>query len=416
VEVKDVLELTNKRWEGIRPLKKGGQGEVFLVRTAEARKARTAALTAIQQAVSRVRGTIDPNPAATAEALASALKTYNAEEPSSSFAAAKFFLLRDHSTMAQITARFKLEVEALGRIRHPGILRLLDADAAQLWMVTEFHANGDLTGHRERFTGRAVESLRAIRPLVAAVAELHGAGYVHRDIKPANIFVAADDRLVLGDFGIVFIEERPNGRPTELLERVGPRDWMAPFANTGERIEEVRPSFDVYMLAKVLWWLVSGKMTPYWYHDRDSLNIAKLFPQEPGMAAINRVLDRSMVEDETNCLSSAKELLVAVDEALSIVERGKQRLHPDMPRPCRVCGRGQYRPVPPSEQGRSGVRLLSVSEQEFELALMQPHNLHGTQKGQALSVRVFACEACGHVEMFRWPDGYPLAAWETSPF
>jgi len=39
--------------------------------------------------------------------------------------------------------------------------------------------------------------------LVEAVSELHKGGFVHRDITPANVFLADDDRLVLGDFGLV---------------------------------------------------------------------------------------------------------------------------------------------------------------------------------------------------------------------
>jgi hypothetical protein len=31
-------------------------------------------------------------------------------------------------------------------------------------------------------------------------------------------------------------------RPTELLERVGSRDWMPPWAHTGLRVDDVKPS------------------------------------------------------------------------------------------------------------------------------------------------------------------------------
>jgi serine/threonine protein kinase len=68
-----------------------------------------------------------------------------------------------------------------------------------------------------------------------------------------------DDELVLGDFGIVFLPSV--GEPlTETRERVGPRDYMAPWMDRGERVEDVHTCSDVYMLGKLLWCMISGKL------------------------------------------------------------------------------------------------------------------------------------------------------------
>ena len=56
------------------------------------------------------------------------------------------------------------------------------------------------------------EPYRDIVPIVDALASIHQKGLVHRDVKPGNIFVSDQDRLVLGDFGIVF--------PTEAEDRL----------------------------------------------------------------------------------------------------------------------------------------------------------------------------------------------------
>jgi len=80
-----------------------------------------------------------------------------------------------------------------------------------------------------------------------------------------NIFIARDGRLVLGDFGIVFFEGNTD-RITESLERVGTRDWMPPWAHTGLRIDDVKPTFDVSCLGRVLWAMLSGRdFLPFWY-------------------------------------------------------------------------------------------------------------------------------------------------------
>jgi hypothetical protein len=39
-EYREILSLTKKRWEGVSRLGKGGQGQAFVVRTADARKRR----------------------------------------------------------------------------------------------------------------------------------------------------------------------------------------------------------------------------------------------------------------------------------------------------------------------------------------------------------------------------------------
>ena len=128
---------------------------------------------------------------------------------------------------------------------HPNLIELLVVDADSKWYVSKFYSGGVLTKSTD-YTADVVASLRAIRPLVEAVAELHAAGYVHRDIKPDNVFIADDGSLVLGDFGLVHFEDEGHTRLSDIWENVGSRDWMPPWA-MGVRVEDVRPSFDAFV-------------------------------------------------------------------------------------------------------------------------------------------------------------------------
>jgi len=276
--------------------------------------------------------------------LSKASFEYSRPERPDELGALKRFNIREDDPNAQkAVARFKREVEVLGGLREPGILQLLQANAEERWMITEYHPGGTLAGQPRRYKGSVLAALEAFRPLVASVAGLHAVGVVHRDIKPSNLFVAADGRLVLGDFGIVYFEDDRQERLTDTFERVGARDWMAPWADTGVRIDDVKLSFDVFSPGKVLWSMVSGRpRLPLWYYARDEHNVEKLFPGEPNMAVINVVLKRCVVENERDCLPTAKELQECVDEWLRTLRGGGQLLEDGAPRYCQTCGKGRY--------------------------------------------------------------------------
>jgi serine/threonine protein kinase len=270
-----------------------------------------------------------------------------------------------------------------------GLPKLLDYNEDERWIVTEYFPEGSLEHHPHRYRGKVLQALRAFRSLVETVGRLHQNGMVHRDIKPANVFIRRDDELVLGDFGIVFVPETLP-RLTITGERVGPRDFMAPWANLGGRHEEVKPNCDVYMLGKLLWSLVDGHAAlPREYHKRPEyeFDLTRTFPNDPGMHMVNAILDKCVVERPDECLPSALELLGWIDEALGIIEKGGQLLREGVPRPCRVCGKGFYKALSLRQNPRGaplGIRLWGV----------------GTGDVSTLPAHPLACDYCGHLEFF----------------
>jgi serine/threonine protein kinase len=245
-------------------------------------------------------------------------------------------------------------------------------------MITDYHPNGTLDKWLSVYKGKTLQALEAFRPLVEAVDILHKNDTIHRDIKTENIFVAKDNRLVLGDFGIVFY--RDGQRLTETYERVGSRDWMAPWAHTGLRVDDVRENFDVFSLGKVLWCVISGqRLLPFWYLDRPQYDLTRLYPGDPSMHALNAISAHCIVQDEDGCWTSATDLLIAVDSTLEMLNRGGQPLTDGVPRPCRVCGVGQY-----------------LSEERF--TMLSEHH-------PPLKAQVYSCWKCGHVQLFVPPKG-----------
>lgn len=367
-------------WEEIKKLGAGGQSEVFLVRNPTRVAERSDFLERIQQHAGGCR--IDG-----AAELAEAAFNYARPEQRLELGALKVFIPRADGPDAeeQMVNRLKNEIAVLGQNR-PGLIRMLDSNVDERWIVTEYYPNGTLEDHPLRYRGNAHSALIAFRSLVSTVANLHKDGIVHRDIKPANVFIGPDDQLILGDFGIVFAPSLQD-RATRTGERVGPRDYMPPWAEMG-CLENVEANFDVYMLGKLLWCMVTGRSRLVReYYDRAENNLTLIFTHDPNMHAINQILEHSVVEHQTDCCSSA-DLLTIVNTHLAIIEAGGQLLNDGVPRPCHVCGLGKYQPETSPPNNSWNIRLW-------------PAGTSTPTDTSLLTVRPFACDHCGHIEFFK---------------
>ena len=282
---------------------------------------------------------------------------------------------------AKALERLRNEIAVLGGLNHPNLIRIIDSSPREGWLATPFYRKGALIGHLDRFRGHPEEALEAFRGLVEGVEALHDAGAVHRDIKPENIFVV-DAGFVLGDFGIVYFEDDDRNRVSETYENVGSRDWMPGWA-MGMRVEDVRPSFDVFGLGKVLWAMVSGRTKMrLWYFDHPDFNLETQFPADEQMRWINRLLMGSVREHEEHVWRSASVLLEQANQVLLIMRRGGQVMRREMARRCHVCGVGDYRLIISERSGPEAVRNFGLDP-----------------AGEAF--RIFECTNCGNVQTFR---------------
>jgi serine/threonine protein kinase len=361
-------------WEIVEPLGGGGQSDVFKVRTRE----RATQRANISHNLPKIWVALELE-AVKLTTLASAMYNYARPEKPNELAALKVFKIPEKNPERDLAiGRLENEIAVLSE-NLPGMLKLLAANKVERWIVTELMTGGTLEDHPDTFKGDAYRALKAFRPLVNTLTILHPEKKVHRDIKPANVFIGNGERLVLGDFGIVYLPDQE--RLTLTNERVGPRDYMPQWANLGERHENVEPNFDVYMLGKLLWCMVSGRSKlPREWHKKPPYNLVELFPDDDGMPLINSILDKCLVEEAEHCLLSAKELLEYVDHSISLIESGGQ-LHASARR-CRVCGRGYY--IEDSQDSR--LNLSRYDQYNRQIGL--------------LTVAAFRCSYCAHYEFF----------------
>lgn len=362
-------------WEVIEPLGEGGQSQVSLVRRPKRRVERATCL-------KEMRTALDGDKRAD---LAIAIWAYARPDLPSELGALKVF---DKTRRGGAAAAERLEREILLlEQKRPGLPELLDSNKGEHWIVTEFFAGGTLEKHPLKYKGQAATALRAFRSLVETVASaLHKDKIVHRDIKPANVFIGSDGTLIPGDLGIAYVPDQAP-RMTHEGERVGPWEYMPQWADSGARFDKVEPSFDVYMLGKLLWCMVAGSLRlPREYHRRPDFDLTLRFPNDSRMRLINSILDKCLVEEAHLCLSSAQELLRVVDETLAVLDRGLPLLDKsgNLDLPCHVCGTGYYRPSFGLSQG---------------LVRMPSYDDTGRVVGE-VRLQPFTCNVCTNLQLF----------------
>ena len=106
---------------------------------------------------------------------------------------------------AAALARFEREAKAVAALSHPNILAIFDFghEAGVTYAVVELLEGQTL---RESLsTSGAIPQRKAIEyavQIARGLSAAHGRGITHRDIKPENVFVTADGRIKILDFGL----------------------------------------------------------------------------------------------------------------------------------------------------------------------------------------------------------------------
>ncbi|MBK8229191.1 MAG: serine/threonine protein kinase [Candidatus Eisenbacteria bacterium] len=165
-----------------------------------------------------------------------------------------------------VLSRFEIERQALARIDHPNVARVLDAgvtDRGRPYFVMEYVNGLPITDYcdRERLDLRARMALMI--PVCQAVQHAHQKGIIHRDLKPSNILIAtADGKPVpkVIDFGIAkatATEMAVGTAITRFGQVIGTPEYMSPEQAASGGID-VDTRTDVYSLGVTLHFLLTG--------------------------------------------------------------------------------------------------------------------------------------------------------------
>ena len=239
-------------------------------------------------------------------------------------------------------ARFEREAQAVAALSHPNILAVHDLGQTGTvsYVVFELLEGATL---RQRLAEGPLPVRKAIdyaRQIADGLAAAHARNVTHRDIKPDNLFLTADGRVKILDFGLAQISPPASGGDLAVTQApitdagtvLGTVGYMAPEQVRGQVVDH---RADLFALGCVLYEMCTGQrafkgdtpadtMTAVLASDPPELRLSG----QPPPPALDRIVRRCLEKQPTERFQSARDLSFALD-ALSSLSGSSG--HPAMP-------------------------------------------------------------------------------------
>jgi len=198
---------------------------------------------------------------------------------------------------------FMNEASLVGKLIHPHIMAIYDADVADAYsyIVMEYVDGPTLEQYCNVAKLLPVERVVEVAFKCSLALEFaHRHGVIHRDIKPANILISAQSDIKISDFGVALQAEAEHTH----LQGVGSPSYMSP-----EQVQdkELSHQTDIYSLGVVMYQLLTGKL-PFIAATKASLlyQIINIEPLPPSTHRtdispdLDRVVMRALNKDVRN--------------------------------------------------------------------------------------------------------------------
>ncbi|MBK9263460.1 MAG: protein kinase [Polyangiaceae bacterium] len=240
----------------------------------------------------------------------------------------------EHSTDADVRARFLREGYVANTVNHPGAVSVFDDDVAEdgsVFIVMELLVGKTLEElSQERPDKRLglLETMRHADKLLDALAAAHDKGIVHRDLKPDNIFITDDGNLKVLDFGIARMREvQSSAKMTKTGSAMGTPAFMPPEQALGEW-NRVDGRSDLWAVGATMFSMIIGRHV----HEAATLNQLLLKAMThpappirtvlPGLPAeVADPIDKALAFDPKDRFDDARAMQAAVRRAIAYLEK-----------------------------------------------------------------------------------------------
>jgi serine/threonine protein kinase len=217
--------------------------------------------------------------------------------------------------------RFRREIDALARVRGPGIVEMLDAGqlGERPYIVLELLEGRTVAGLITARGRLAPADAAKIGVQVAdALERCHQRGVVHRDIKPGNLFVTRGGTVKLLDFGISQLAGADSEHGDEWTV-LGTPEYMAPEALLSMPVDH---RADIYGFGVTLYECLTGAVP----HEGDHAEVLRKVSSPMGCAldealrdvpaAFRLILSRCLARAPEDRFQDAAELRAALQARL----------------------------------------------------------------------------------------------------
>jgi serine/threonine protein kinase len=230
--------------------------------------------------------------------------------------------------------RFETEAQLLGRLHHPGIVRIFEAGVQEAtgpggvvyrlpFLVLELVRGRRLDDYVSRSGLSLHGCLRLFARICDAVGHAHRQGIVHRDLKPANILVEEGGQPKVLDFGIARVIGPDAETVTPLTatgQILGSFAYMSP-EQIGGCPRRVDARSDVYALGVILYQMLAGRL-PYEVGRLSVTEAAALIANtrpepltcldQPCRGELEAIVSRAMARDRSRRYCAAARLAAEV--------------------------------------------------------------------------------------------------------